>query len=278
VILRKQKRQRPDNQQVFRVDRRISSTAAPSLSDFPTTKENSLCDQNIARWTAKENGKLRPGLLGLVSPKDIFSEYEDSLPVEEPGRLQGSTAAAGDSNQVLLGSQILSHLQKIGWFYEIIESKGKIAPGWVLGPPLTRMLCRSIEKMYDCAIRGSKDTNASILNLSRQIFDNTSEDIQTTSTMNVTEYFDSIAARWETIGLVFVLLGTALFHIPDDDPIFTHRNPWKLEKGQLRSIAVTVGETCWQFCNGTGTASDAFCWLTAQHLCLLTMMVGYEGN
>ncbi|KAJ6043572.1 uncharacterized protein N7446_001770 [Penicillium canescens] len=281
VISRRPKRQRADNQLVFRVDQRISSTAAPSPSELPVADVNSLCDQHIARWTAQEKRTLRPGALGLVSPKDLFSEYEDSLPVEEPGRLLGSTVATtacppSDSNQVLLGAQILSHLQKIRWFYEIIESKDKLAPGWVLGPPLTRALCHSIEQIYDSAVRGSQDTHASLFSLSRQIFANTSADIRTTSTMYLSEYFDSIAARWETIGLVFVLLGTALFHIPDDDPIFTHRNPWKLEKSQLRSIAITVSETCWQFCNGTGTASDAFCWLTTQQLCLLTMMVGYS--
>ncbi|KAJ5312365.1 hypothetical protein N7508_003195 [Penicillium antarcticum] len=279
AIPRKPKR-RLDSQLVFRVDQRISRTAALSPSNSPATDENSVCDQQIEQWAPKEKRTLKPGFLGLVSPQDIFSEYEDSLPVEGPGRLLGSTVAhsacpSSDSNQVLLGAQILSHLQKIRWFSEIIESKDKIAPGWVLGPPLNRALLNSVEQMYDSAVRGSQDTHASLLKLSRQIFANTSEDIRTTSEMDLVQYFDSTAARWETVGLVFVMLGSALFHIRDDDPIFTHRNPWKLEKSKLTSIACTVSDTCWQFCNAIGAASDTLCWLTTQQISLLAMMFGY---
>ncbi|KAJ5419501.1 uncharacterized protein N7487_003051 [Penicillium crustosum] len=283
VVPRRSKRQqRPDNQLVFRVDQRISSTAAPRpQSDLPpvTDAGNTLRDQHIAQWAAKEKQTLGPGILGLVSPQDIFREYEDTLRVEEPGSLPAATVptvpySPSNSDQVLLGVQILSHLQKIHWFHEIIELKNKISPGWFLGPPLTRALCNSMEQMYDCAVRNSQDTHASLATLSRQIFVNTSEDIQTHSTMNFSEYFDSITARWETIGLVFALLGTALFHTPDDDPIFTHRNPWKLEKSQLRNIATAVGEICCQFCSSAGTTSDPFCWLTTQQIVLLSSMFG----
>ncbi|KAJ5262484.1 hypothetical protein N7524_007789 [Penicillium chrysogenum] len=274
VVSRRSKRQqRPDNQLVFRVDQTISSTAAPSpQSDFPpaTDAGNTLRDQHIAQWTAKEKQTLGPGILG---------EYEDTLRVEEPGSLPAATVPTAtyppsNSNQVLLGVQILSHLQKIHWFHEIIELKNKISPGWFLGPPLTRALCNSMEQMYDCAVRNSQDTHASLATLSRQIFVNTSEDIQTHSTMNFSEYFDSITGRWETIGLVFALLGTALFHTPDDDPIFTHRNPWKLEKSQLRNIATAVGEICCHFCSSAGTTSDPFCWFTTQQIVLLSSMFG----
>lgn len=95
VVSRKSKRkQRPDNQLVFRVDQRISSTAAPSpQSDLPpvTDAGNTLRDQHIAQWTAKEKQTLGPGMLGLVSPQDIFREYEDTLRVEEPGSLPAAT-------------------------------------------------------------------------------------------------------------------------------------------------------------------------------------------
>ncbi|KAJ5796726.1 uncharacterized protein N7518_005266 [Penicillium psychrosexuale] len=278
MISRKTKRQqRPDNQLVFRLDR-ISSSATPILpSDVPLVTEegNTLCDQHIARWTAKEKRTLAPGLLGLVSAK----EYEDTLRVEEPHSLLEATIptatySPSDSSQVLLGVQILSHLQKIRWFYEIIELKNKISPGWFLGPPLARALCDSMEKMYDSAVRNSQDTHASLATLSRQIFVNTSKDIRTHQTMNLPEYFDLITARWETIGLVFALLGTALFHTPDDDPVFTHRNPWKLAKSNLRNTATAIGDICCQFCNGVGTTSDPFCWLMTQQLVLLTSMFG----
>ncbi|OQE12665.1 hypothetical protein PENVUL_c001G03220 [Penicillium vulpinum] len=284
VVSRRPKRQpRPDNQSVFRLDQTISGTAAPGqpsgLRLPPLTDEgDTLPDQHIAKWTPEEKQTLGPGVLGLVSPKDIFREYEDILRVEEPGSLPATvpttTYPLNDPNQVLLGIQILSHLQKIRWFYEIIELKNKISLGWFLGPPLTRALCDSMEQMYDCAVRNSQDTHASLALLSRRIFVNTSKDVRTHPTMNVSEYFDSITPRWETIGLVFALLGTALFHTPDDDPIFTHRNPWKLEKRQLRNIATAIGEICCQFCNGAGTTSDSFCWLMTQQIVLLTSMYG----
>jgi chromatin structure-remodeling complex subunit RSC3/30 len=287
VVSRRSKRQqRPDNQSVFRVDKMISSTATPSpQSGLPlvTDAGDKLSDQHIAQWTAKEKQTLGPGILGLVSPQDIFKEYEDTMRVEEPGSLPAvtvptATYSLSNSNQVLLGVQVLSHLQKIRWFHEIIELKNKICPGWILGPLLTRALCNSMEQMYDCAVRDSQDTHTSLATLSHQIFVNTSKDIQTQSTMDFSEYFNSITARWETIGLVFGLLGTALFHTPDDDPIFTHRNPWKLEKSQLRIIATAVCEICCQFCSSAGTTSDPFCWFTTQQLVLLSSMFGDSGN
>ncbi|KAJ5512925.1 hypothetical protein N7463_002477 [Penicillium fimorum] len=283
VISRRPKRkERPDNQLVFRLDQRFSRTAIsgpPPGLPLVTNEGNTLCDQHIARWTAKEKRTLPPGLLGLVSPEDIFSEYENTLCVEEPGSLPATTVPEtaylpSDSNQVLLGAQILSHLQKIRWFHEIMELKNKISPGWVLGAPLIRALCDSMEKMYDCAVRNSQDTHASLATLSHQIFVNTSKDIQTYPTMNFSEYFDSITPRWETIGLVFALLGTSLFYTPDDDPVFTHRNPWKLEKSQLRNVATAISDACCQFCNSVGTTSDPFCWLTGQQIVLLTLMFG----
>ncbi|KAJ5836200.1 hypothetical protein N7447_002226 [Penicillium robsamsonii] len=283
VISRRPKRQqRPDNQSVFRLDQRISRTATSGPPpDLPLVIDegSTLYDQHIARWTAKKKRALPPGLLGLVSPRDIFSEYENTLCVEDPGSLPEMTVPAtahspSDSNQVLLGAQILSHLKKIRWFHEVIELKNKVSPGWVLGAPLTRALCDSMEKMYDGAVRNSQDTHASLAILSHQIFVNTSKDIQTHPTMNFSEYFDSITPRWETIGLIFALLGTSLFHTPDDDPVFTHRNPWKLEKSQLRNVATAISDICCQFCNSAGMTSDPFCWLTAQQIVLLTLMFG----
>lgn len=286
VISRRPKRQqRPNNQSVFRLDQTILSGAVPSLpSGFPslTDEGDTLRDQHIARWTPKGKQTLGPGVLGLVSPKDIFREYEDILRIEEPGLPTSTTPtitySLSDPDQVLLGVQILSHLQKIRWFYEIIELKNKIYPGWFLGPPLTRALCDSMEQIYDCAVRNSQDTHASPATLSRQIFVNTSKDVRTHPTMNLPEYFNSIAARWDTIGLVFSLLGTSLFHTPDDDPIFTHRNPWKVEKSQLRNIATAIGEICCQFCNSAGTTSDPFCWLTTQQIVLLTSVYCDSGT
>ncbi|OQE40276.1 hypothetical protein PENCOP_c006G08200 [Penicillium coprophilum] len=283
VISRRPKRhQRPENQSVFRLDQNISSMAIPGPPPgLPpnTVGGNTLCDQHIAQWTAKEKRTLTPGLLGLVSPKDIFSEYENTLCVEEPDNLSATTVPEtayppSDSNQVLLGAQILSHLQKIRWFHEIIELKNKISPAWVLGTTLTRALCDSMEQMYDCAVHNSQDTHASLATLSHQIFVNTSKDIQLNPSMNVSEYFDSMAPRWETVGLVFALLGTSLFHTPDDDPVFTHRNPWKLEKCQLKNVATAISDICYQFCNSAGTTSDPFCLLIAQQIVLLTSMFG----
>ncbi|KAL4908817.1 hypothetical protein BDW74DRAFT_187331 [Aspergillus multicolor] len=260
---RKPRRQRHSgNQLVFRLDPRISTT--------PIEEGKVLDDQS-----GNEKRTLRSGFLGLVSAQDIFGENEDNLPVEEANCLAAATPQATASHdQVLLGAEILSHLQKIRWFQEVIDLKNKTSPGWFLGPPLTRVLCNSIEKMYDAAVCGSEDTHASLINLSRRIFENTSAQIQANATMGMVDYFDSISARWESVGFVFSLLGTALFHTDDDDPIFTHRNPWKLVKEQLRSMSTTVGELCCQFCNRARTISDPFCWLMTQHTVLLTEMFG----
>ncbi|KAL6239856.1 hypothetical protein BDW75DRAFT_226903 [Aspergillus navahoensis] len=260
--LRPRRQRRPGNQLVFRLDPRMSST--------PIEEGKILCDQ-----TEREKRTLRPGFLGLVSPQDIFSEYAATLAVADPGCSSTATATTTASqDQILRGAQILSHLQKIRWFQEVIDLKNKTSPGWFLGPPLTQALCNSMEKMYDAAVRGSEDTHASLIGLSRQIFSNTSDEIRIHAAMDMYEYLDSITARWETVGFVFALLGTALFHTADDDPIFTHRNPWKLAKDQLRSMSTTVGELCCQFCNSAGKTSDPYCWLMTRYVVLLTEMFG----
>ncbi|KAJ5767053.1 uncharacterized protein N7511_004669 [Penicillium nucicola] len=266
VSHRPQKRQRPGNQLVFRLDRNIPNTAAPSLS-LPDEEYTPL-SQHIARWAPTGKQSLGHRVPGRFSPQSI-------LPIEEAGNPPTLTSPS-DSSQVLLGVEILSHLQKIRWFCEIIELKNKVSPGWFLGPSITRALCDSMERMYDCAIRSSQSTHTSLATLSRQIFVNTSNEVQTYSTINAPEYFDSITARWETIGLVFALLGTALFLTPDDNPIFTHRNPWNLDKSELRNIAIAVGEICCQFCNNARATSDPFSWLITQQIVLLTMMCNYN--
>lgn len=238
-----------------------------------------LRDQHIVQWSTKEKRTLGPGVLGLVFPQDIFKEYEDDCAEGPDLQLPAaSTDSSTGANQVLLGAQILSHLQKISWFREIIEIKNKIFPGWILGPILARSLFHCLGEMYDHAMRSSQDTNASLASLSRQIFTNTSQDIQVHPGMNPAEYFNLTAARWDTIGLGFALLGTALSLIPDDDPIFTHRNPWKLQRSQLRESAIAMSEICCQFCNNAGTASDPWCWLMIQQTGLLSSAFGDSGN
>ncbi|OJK01999.1 hypothetical protein ASPACDRAFT_24719 [Aspergillus aculeatus ATCC 16872] len=288
VPSRRSRKQRPNNQVTFRVDKRISTAAAqgplPALPSglSPVIEDaKTPCDQHLPRCAGKKRRNLRPGLFGLVSPQDIFSDYEDSLQGDDlecdPEAAASTTTAHptdSDSDHIQRGARILSHLQKIRWFRAIIELKNKTSPGWALGPALTRVLCDSMERMYDSAVGGSPDTHASLLHLSLQICTNTSEDIRTHAAMSANEYIESITARWETVGLFFALLGTALFNTPDSDPVFTNQNPSNLSKTQLRNISTTVGELCCQFCNSAGTSSDPFCWLVIQQVVLLTSMFG----
>ncbi|KAL4955817.1 hypothetical protein BDW69DRAFT_204101 [Aspergillus filifer] len=271
VPLRRPKRQRPDNQVVFRLDRKVLA---------PSDEGGTLGDQQIAQSTKTEKTTLRSGYLGLLSPRGASGEYEDLSQVGEP-RCFPFITAPGDRSQgrhdpdkVHMGSQILSHLKHIHWFQEIIEIKNTTSPGWFLGPPLSRALCESMKRMYDSAVRGSDSSYAPLADLSRRIFGNTSKATEMHSEIGVSEYLDMIAARWETVGLLFALLGTALFYTADDDPIFTHRNALKIGMNQLSTLCNVICESCCQFCTAAGTSTDAFCWLATQHLVLLTAIFG----
>ncbi|KAL4962719.1 putative chromatin structure remodeling complex protein RSC3 [Aspergillus stella-maris] len=268
---RRPKKQRPDNQVVFRLDGKVIS---------PVDKRGTLVDQQVVRSMSTEEQTLQSGHLDLLSPKSTFREYEGLSQVGEPPCLP-LDAAPGDRSQgrygpdrVHLGSQLLSHLRYIHCYQEIIEVKNKISPGWFLGPPLSRALCESIKRMYDSAVRGSNDSLGPLTNLSHRIFGNTSEPIETLAELGVIEYFDMIAARWETVGLLFALLGTALFYIADNNPIFTHRNPSGIRKDELSRLCTAICGICCQFCSAAGTTTDAFCWFTTQHLVLLTAIFG----
>ncbi|KAL4790895.1 hypothetical protein BDV19DRAFT_401692 [Aspergillus venezuelensis] len=265
---RRPKRQRPDNQVVFRLDRKVLA---------PSDKGGTLVDPQIVQSAKAGKHTLCPDYVDLLPQESTSREYEDF-----PQAIESSCSPAGgdrpqeryDPDSIHIGSQILSHFKNIQWFQEVIEVKNRTSPGWVLGSPLSFALCESLKRMYGCAVRGADDSHAPLADLSRRIFETTSKVTKTNMEIGVAEYFDMIAARWDTVGLVFALLGTALLHIPDDDSIFMHRNSSKLQKDELGILCINICETCCRLCNAAGTTTDPFFWLTTQHLVLLTTMFG----
>lgn len=110
------------------------------------------------------------------------------------------------------------------------------------------------------------------------IFQNSAKTIETHAAMELSEYISVIAPRWETIGLIFALVGTATYHIRLDDAVFSRDViPGGDQKG-LRIIAIAASDMCLQFCNSAIMISDPLCWATMQHTSFLLEMHGSNGE
>ncbi|EED14310.1 conserved hypothetical protein [Talaromyces stipitatus ATCC 10500] len=272
---RRRRKQQPGNQVIFRLNKTPSTVTQTSpLATSLNTGINTY-GQSVGQWTSMQKRPMAPGYLGLTFSEDIFNESHGTISLKnrDQNQFEDAQNPPADLDKAQLGAQVLLHLEKICWFHEIIKFKNKVSPGWFLGPPLTDSLCIVMEKVYGSAIQGSSDTQASLLRLSYEIFTNTMERIAVTQTMTIVEYMSLIAARWETIGLLFAVLGSVTFHIPADDPVFTN-NPWNIDRKQLRSISIANSEICSQFCNSSGLISDPLCWLMTQQTVLLTLVAG----
>lgn len=109
------------------------------------------------------------------------------------------------------------------------------------------------------------------------MFENTINKIQVDKTVTPREYISLIAARWDTIGVLFQLLVAASIYIPESDPVLTKSNDSKTDKHKLQSSSTTIGEICFQFCHKAGITSDPLCWLATQQIVSLAKTVGQNG-
>ncbi|KAH8690592.1 hypothetical protein BGW36DRAFT_259553, partial [Talaromyces proteolyticus] len=282
--IQRPKKRRPENQFVFRVNKSRDSafTARDPTLNTSSHTASSLCEQYVAQWESPEKWPLTPGYLGVSAPKDIFNEQFDAssmggqyLDGQSTDTSLVRSCTKGDFQKIQLGAQVLLQLNKIQWFQELIKVKNKIAPSWVLGGPLMDGLCIAIERLYNLAVQDSEDPEVQLLDLSKEIFTNTTKKIEVDRAMTISDYIPLIVARWDAIGVFFAMLTAASLNVPADNDIFTHSSPWKIDRDQLRSTSVAISEICCQFCHALGVTSDPFCWLVGQQTAHLTRMLGH---
>lgn len=275
---RLRRQRRSDNQIVFHVnDSPIQYTANGSITS------TRLDDQVFAGGLAMEKRPLTPGYLSLAFPGDILSEYDpantenrDKVDHFQNHSLPDQTTS-DNVDQIYMGMQILQQLKHINWFRDLVKKKYSITGSWFLGPPITDLLFDAVEQVYSAALHDAQDTQASLLDLSRQIFKNTITKIQVDKEVKPSQYISMIASRWDTIGVLFQLLVAASIYIPESDLVFTKSDDSKMDKNKLQSRSTIIGEICFQFCHKAGITSDPLCWLATQQTVSLAKTVGQNG-
>jgi chromatin structure-remodeling complex subunit RSC3/30 len=137
------------------------------------------------------------------------------------------------------------------------------------------MVFNSVEEMWKDATQKIKDENECALALSKRIFKNYTQPIQLSSTTSWEDFASSASHRWETIGLMFSIMGIATRYISHDLPMFKQQG-----SPDAKSLAITataVGDICLQLCDSTGVMNDFVVLLLLHHTSLLTSIYGESG-
>ncbi|KAL4736280.1 hypothetical protein BDV11DRAFT_207759 [Aspergillus similis] len=206
------------------------------------------------------------GYLGPTSHSTVFSDH--ALVIEsQSGLLFDINHEAVDSTMVEIGAQILSLLDHLPFYSEVLEKRFDLFEGWIFGPQLVRETLHRLQVLYHSFVQDSSADNrhARLLEWSRLVFRNTAATIETYPAMTLSEYVSQIAPKWETVGLIFALMGTATYQLaPGEAVLKRDRIPGKDKQGDM----------CLQFCNKLGAISDPLCWATIQHTVFMIEMHG----
>ncbi|RAH86862.1 hypothetical protein BO86DRAFT_351993 [Aspergillus japonicus CBS 114.51] len=217
------------------------------------------------------------GFLGPTSYSG--SVFSNEVELELGGRAPFSqTDTPIDPQRVNQGAQVLSLIEHLDLYEKLTENRNKIVPGWIFGPPFLMPLFAQLRASYRNATAGSDNKYARLLDLSRVLFKNSAVPIETKSSMSICDYLSQFTLRWDMIGLVFAVAGSATFQVPQQelDGIFKD-SPGTTKEG-LRQMTFQATEACLQFCNDLGIISDPLSWTMVQHTIFLSSLHGSCGK
>jgi chromatin structure-remodeling complex subunit RSC3/30 len=194
--------------------------------------------------------------------------------------LSDACAPQVDTKEVEIGAQILAFFEHLSLFAEVIDLRFDIFDGSVYSPHLMRQSLALLKSLYREALGGTgvNGRQSRLLAWSRAIFQNTARAIDTHPEMTLSEYVALITARWDTIGLVFALLGTATYQINQHHSVLKREGMPGKDKHGLRKIAMAASDMCIQFTQNLGTMSDPLFWATIQRSVFLFKMHGFAGK
>lgn len=205
------------------------------------------------------------------------SPHTESPPTETIMAIESESTIA-DADQIECGARILVLLEDLLLYQNIIQYRFTIMDPWVFGKKLVDEALAGLYLLRQQWRQGSKLSQAKLLTWSERLFENSSKPIVTHANMTVTEYFSSVAARWEMIGVVFSWVGVAALIIPDDHESLRSDDGSSIDVQKLRKLTVEVTEICLGFCDSVGTLSDPLVWLLLQQTILLGEVYGDSGE
>ncbi|EED16901.1 conserved hypothetical protein [Talaromyces stipitatus ATCC 10500] len=206
------------------------------------------------------------------TPAHSSSRYTESPPGIETMAVvdSESESAIADADQIECGARILVLLEDLLLYQKLIQHRFTIMEPWVFGQKLVNEALAGVYSLRQEWRHGSsKLSQTKLLIWSERLFENSAKPITTHASMTITEYFRSIAARWESIGLVFSWVGVAALMIPDDHEVLRAEDGSIIDVQKLIKLAVEVTEICLGFCDSVGTLSDPLVWFLLQQTILL---------
>lgn len=224
-------------------------------------------------WSQRKVTTFAPGFLGHTSYSDAFRDSDSGLELE--GILPAPGAFAVDIERIQRGARALVPLKHLSLYREMLTARHKIWKGWTLAWPITLLILSHTEEMWDSVQREEADESKQMLLLSRRLFEKQTRPIYLDSDTTCKEFVSSIAGRWETIGLLFTLVGVA------SNAVLREPNETFDALGDAESIKVTAvaaGDLCLQFCQSAGIINDIVCSLLLHHTSLLTIVYGDGGK
>ncbi|KAJ5937502.1 Transcription factor [Penicillium verhagenii] len=246
-----------------REEPRGKSTPVPPPTE--STELSTILDD----WCQKKPTVQTPGFLGHTSYSDAFRDSDSGL---ELGSLSPSPETfAMNIENVQRGSRVLILLKHLPLYREMLVARYKVWSGWTIGRPITLMILSQTEEMWNSVQCDEADETKQTLLLSKRLFEKQTQPINLHSETTWIEFVSSVTGRWETLGLLFTLIGLAADSTPRDSDDKYHELDGLEGIGQT---AVKVGDLCLQFCENAGIVNDIVCSLLLHHVCLLTAVYG----
>ncbi|KAK9847839.1 hypothetical protein MYU51_018239 [Penicillium brevicompactum] len=227
---------------------------------------------NDETWTRKKVS-VSAGFLGQTSYSDVFTDATSGL---STGRLHvvDQDTIPVDSRRINLGAQVLALLENLPFYREVITARFKVWKGWTIGWKVTDMVLTVVEEMWNSYEREEMDTMPRAVLMSRRLFETHTRSFDITSSTTWEEFQITASGRWETIGLLFTLVGVATDLVSHDHPLFT--DPDAMDASTLANTASAVGDICLQFCDNSGIINDIVSWMLLHQITLLGVVYG-EG-
>lgn len=255
-------------------DRITPARRRPAFRQSDQLGSGSKSLNNDETWTRKKVS-VSAGFLGQTSYSDVFTDTTSGL---STGRLHvvDQDTIPVDSRRINLGAQVLALLENLPFYREVITARFKVWKGWTIGWKVTDMVLTVVEKMWNSYEKEEMDTMPRAVLMSRRLFETHTRSFDITSSTTWEEFQITASGRWETIGLLFTLVGVATDLVSHDHPIFT--DPDAMDANTLANTASAVGDICLQFCDNSGIINDIVSWMLLHQITLLGVVYGEGGE
>lgn len=249
--------------------RQVYRTSASSTPSRTTTSQHDKTSQNEA--------SIFSG--GFFGPSNCLTAFEEPENSSNPNtnlcaKTETSTV---DSDQIESGARIVALLEDLPVYHRLLDFRYSTCKPWVFSQRLSNEVVMPLYALRDELHRSSSKADKSLRKkasfLSTKLFQNTHKPVETHRNMTPSEYFSSTAMRWETIGLIFSWLASAMLLIPDEHE-YLQSEDGMIDKNELKNIAVEAAETCLAFCDDAGAMSDPLSWLLLRNTLMLDAVYG----